>query len=91
MPKIKKTQPPLIVGKRLRNLLKCRVKKLMLLRMPKPPMRATSCYPAPVRLKTVALANEVIGSVCRSKTMARDWVTAWKNLFALGFREQVWA
>jgi len=72
-------------------LLKCRVKVLVLVGMPKPPMRATISDAAPVWIKAMLFANEVVGSVCSDETMSRNGMTTGTELFAFEFREQVWA
>jgi len=58
---IKKTPSPLIVWEWLGCLLKCRVKVLVLVGMPKPPMCAAISEAAPVWIKAMLFADEVVG------------------------------
>jgi len=88
---VKHTPLPSVVWKRQNSLFKCWVKELLRVGIPKPPMRATSGDSAPMRLKAMTIANEVVSGVRRNETMARNRMTAWANLFALRFCEQIWA
>lgn len=62
----------------------------MLVGMPKPPMRAAISDAAPVWIKAMLFADEVVGSVCSNETMSRNGMTTRTELFPFGFREQVW-
>jgi len=88
---VKKAPPPLMVWKWPSCLLKCRVKVLVLVGIPKPPMRAATFEAAPVWIKAVLFPYQMVGSVRSDETMSRNAMTPGTELFAFGFCEQVWA
>ena len=87
---VKKTPSPQIIRKWLGCLLKCRIKILVLVGMPKPPMRAPVFDAAPVWIKAMLLADQVVGSVCCDETMSRNAMATRTEFFAFAVREQVW-
>jgi hypothetical protein len=54
-------------------------------------MRASTPHAAPVWIKAMLFADEVVGSVCSDETMSRNQMTTGTELFAFAVREQVWA
>ena len=87
---VKKTPPPVIIWERPGYLLKSRINVLALVGMPKPPMCAAISDAAPVWIKAMLLPNELVGSVCSDETMSRNRMTTRTELFAFGFRKQIW-